>query len=141
MHRRGVTILNVAFGSPTDDAEIGTEEPENRSRFGSIEIRNFQTAGRMTNRWPGIKGATPARRQNAVAKWARQADAVCHHLPVRSGKSYPEFCKWRAGRLWSRARPGGPPRLRRHYPENDYGAFILDPDGHNIEAVCHRKQA
>jgi catechol 2,3-dioxygenase-like lactoylglutathione lyase family enzyme len=35
----------------------------------------------------------------------------------------------------------GPPRLRPHYHENYYGAFILDPDGHNIEAVCHRKQA
>src|SRR5258708_37780097 len=34
----------------------------------------------------------------------------------------------------------GPPRLRPPYPENYYGAFILDPDGHNIEAVCHRKQ-
>ena len=22
----------------------------------------------------------------------------------------------------------------------NYGAFVLDPDGHNIEAVCHRKQ-
>lgn len=25
----------------------------------------------------------------------------------------------------------------RHYHPNYYGAFILDPDGHNIEAVCH----
>ena len=35
----------------------------------------------------------------------------------------------------------GLPGLRPHYHENYYGAFILDPDGHNIEAVCHRKQA
>jgi len=34
----------------------------------------------------------------------------------------------------------GPPGLRPHYHENYYGAFILDPDGHNIEAVCHSKQ-
>jgi len=31
----------------------------------------------------------------------------------------------------------GPPGLRPHYHENYYGAFMLDPDGHNIEAVCH----
>ncbi|NLS15924.1 VOC family protein [Rhizobium sp. P40RR-XXII] len=31
----------------------------------------------------------------------------------------------------------GAPGLRPHYHENYYGAFILDPDGHNIEAVCH----
>ena len=31
----------------------------------------------------------------------------------------------------------GPPGLRTHYHPNYYGAFVLDPDGHNIEAVCH----
>jgi catechol 2,3-dioxygenase-like lactoylglutathione lyase family enzyme len=29
----------------------------------------------------------------------------------------------------------GAPGLRLHYHENYYGAFVLDPDGHNIEAV------
>jgi len=33
----------------------------------------------------------------------------------------------------------GAPGLRPHYHPNYYGAFILDPDGHNIEAVCHLK--
>jgi catechol 2,3-dioxygenase-like lactoylglutathione lyase family enzyme len=31
----------------------------------------------------------------------------------------------------------GPPGLRPHYHENYYGAFVLDADGNNIEAVCH----
>jgi catechol 2,3-dioxygenase-like lactoylglutathione lyase family enzyme len=31
----------------------------------------------------------------------------------------------------------GPPGLRPHYHPHYYGAFVLDPDGHNIEAVCH----
>jgi catechol 2,3-dioxygenase-like lactoylglutathione lyase family enzyme len=31
----------------------------------------------------------------------------------------------------------GKPGLRPHYHPNYYGAFVLDPDGHNIEAVCH----
>jgi hypothetical protein len=31
----------------------------------------------------------------------------------------------------------GKPALRPEYHENYYGAFVLDPDGHNIEAVCH----
>jgi catechol 2,3-dioxygenase-like lactoylglutathione lyase family enzyme len=26
------------------------------------------------------------------------------------------------------------------YHQDYYGAFVLDPDGHNIEAVCRRKQ-
>ena len=34
-------------------------------------------------------------------------------------------------------RDNGPPGLRPHYHPNYYGAFVLDPDGHNVEAVCH----
>jgi catechol 2,3-dioxygenase-like lactoylglutathione lyase family enzyme len=31
----------------------------------------------------------------------------------------------------------GPPGLRPHYHANYYAAFVFDPDGNNIEAVCH----
>lgn len=34
-------------------------------------------------------------------------------------------------------RDNGAPGLRPHYHPNYYGAFVLDPDGHNIEAVFH----
>ncbi|MCB9880781.1 MAG: VOC family protein [Planctomycetes bacterium] len=34
-------------------------------------------------------------------------------------------------------RDNGPPGLRPHYHAHYYAAFVLDPDGHNIEAVCH----
>lgn len=34
-------------------------------------------------------------------------------------------------------RDNGAPGLRPHYHQDYYGAFVLDPDGHNIEAVCH----
>ncbi|MET0443277.1 MAG: VOC family protein [Pseudorhodoplanes sp.] len=34
-------------------------------------------------------------------------------------------------------RNNGAPGIRAHYHPNYYGAFVLDPDGHNIEAVCH----
>jgi catechol 2,3-dioxygenase-like lactoylglutathione lyase family enzyme len=36
------------------------------------------------------------------------------------------------------AKDNGAPGVRAHYHPNYYGAFVLDPDGHNIEAVCHR---
>jgi catechol 2,3-dioxygenase-like lactoylglutathione lyase family enzyme len=34
-------------------------------------------------------------------------------------------------------RDNGAPGIRAHYHPSYYGAFVLDPDGHNIEAVCH----
>jgi len=37
-------------------------------------------------------------------------------------------------------RDNGQPGLRPHYHNDYYGAFVLDPDGHNIEAVCRRAQ-
>lgn len=37
----------------------------------------------------------------------------------------------------SGGRDNGPPGLRAHYHPNYYAAFVLDPDGHNIEAVHH----
>jgi catechol 2,3-dioxygenase-like lactoylglutathione lyase family enzyme len=32
----------------------------------------------------------------------------------------------------------GAPGPRPHYHPNYYGAFVLDPDGHNVEAVCRK---
>ncbi|CAB3713389.1 VOC family protein [Achromobacter pestifer] len=34
-------------------------------------------------------------------------------------------------------RDGGAPGLREHYHPQYYAAFLLDPDGNRIEAVCH----
>lgn len=35
----------------------------------------------------------------------------------------------------------GPPGLRPQYSGRYYAAFVLDPDGHNIEAVFHEPEA
>ena len=35
-------------------------------------------------------------------------------------------------------RDNGAPGLRPHYHPNYYAAFVFDPDGINVEAVCHR---
>ena len=34
----------------------------------------------------------------------------------------------------------GAPGLRPHYHANYYAAFVIGPDGHNIEAVCHEPE-
>jgi catechol 2,3-dioxygenase-like lactoylglutathione lyase family enzyme len=34
----------------------------------------------------------------------------------------------------------GKPGLRPEYHANYYAAFVIGPDGHNIEAVCHRAE-
>jgi len=38
------------------------------------------------------------------------------------------------------AKDNGPPGVREIYHPNYYGAFVIGPDGHNIEAVCHQPE-
>jgi len=46
-----------------------------------------------------------------------------------------------AAALAAGGRDNGAPGVRPHYHANYYGAFVLDYDGHNIEAVCHERVA
>ena len=39
------------------------------------------------------------------------------------------------------AKDNGPPGLRPNYHANYYAAFVIGPDGHNIEVVCHEPPA
>ncbi len=48
--------------------------------------------------------------------------------------------RFHAAALAAGGRDNGAPGLRPHYHPNYYAAFVLDPDGHNIEAVCHRPE-
>ena len=41
-----------------------------------------------------------------------------------------------AAALAAGGKDNGAPGLRPHYHPNYYGAFVFDPDGHNLEAVC-----
>lgn len=54
-----------------------------------------------------------------------------------SAKNRDAVRAFHAAALKAGGRDNGEPGLRPHYHENYYGAFVLDPDGHNIEAVCH----
>jgi catechol 2,3-dioxygenase-like lactoylglutathione lyase family enzyme len=42
-----------------------------------------------------------------------------------------------AAAIQAGGKDNGPPGPRPHYHKDYYGAFVLDPDGHNIEACCH----
>lgn len=46
-----------------------------------------------------------------------------------------------AAALAAGGKDNGAPGLREHYHPNYYGAFVIGPDGHNIEAVCHTAEA
>jgi len=58
-----------------------------------------------------------------VAQNRRQVDAFHRAALVAGGKD------------------NGAPGLRPHYHANYYAAFVIGPDGHNIEVVCHKPEA
>ena len=94
--------------------EVGAEHTESRSPaagFGHDGKPDF---------WIGGEGGVEKSLHVAIVARDR-ASVDAFHMAAR-----------RAG-----GRDNGAPGLRPHYHANYYAAFVLDPDGHNIEAVCH----
>ena len=58
------------------------------------------------------------------------------HVAIRA-KGRAEVRAFYDAAIAAGGRDNGPPGVRELYHSNYYGAFVLDPDGHNIEAVCH----
>lgn len=70
--------------------------------------------------WVGDGGAITGRLHLAFAAPDRAAVDAFYAAAIAAG-----------------GRDNGPPGLRAHYHPSYYAAFVFDPDGHNIEAVCH----
>ena len=60
---------------------------------------------------------------------------VCFRAPGRAAVE-----AFHGAALAAGGRDNGQPGLRPHYHANYYAAFIVDPDGHRIEAVCHQPE-
>ena len=70
--------------------------------------------------------------------WLSQGEAPASPLHLAfAARTRGEVDAFYAAALAAGATDNGAPGLRPHYHPNYYGAFAIDPDGHNIEAVCH----
>lgn len=67
---------------------------------------------------------------------ARGAPSSGVHIAFRASRRQSVDAFYSAA-LHAGGRDNGPPGLRGHYHRAYYGAFVLDPDGVNVEAVCH----
>ena len=62
------------------------------------------------------------------------------HLAFRAESRQQVEAFYRAA-LAAGGKDNGAPGLRPQYHANYYAAFVIGPDGHNIEAVCHEPEA
>ena len=73
--------------------------------------------------WIGVHGIPPGPIHIAFAAENREQVRAFHRAALAAG-----------------GRDNGAPGIRTKYHPDYYGAFVFDPDGHNIEAVCHRPE-
>jgi catechol 2,3-dioxygenase-like lactoylglutathione lyase family enzyme len=101
--------------------------------FGVVmDITKEQTGG-----YEGTGFGPPNRPQLWIGNGAGRGGSMHIALAANSRAAVDAF--YRAA-LAAGGRDNGAPGLRPHYHANYYGAFVFDPDGHNIEAVCHAPQ-
>ena len=124
------------------DGRRRDDRPRRRSNVTDLENgegvlhRSARTAwllGRTSRRMGWSTSPTPQRWISASAR--RDPSGGTHvgvHVP-RCGHGR-RVLRRRARRGWRRQRRAG---LRPEYGANYYAAYVLDPDGNNIEAVCH----
>ena len=55
-----------------------------------------------------------------------------------AANSRAEVDAFHAAAMAAGGRDNGKPGIRAQYHPTYYGAFVLDPDGNNVEAVCHK---
>jgi catechol 2,3-dioxygenase-like lactoylglutathione lyase family enzyme len=72
-----------------------------------------------------------------IAGAGKAAPAV--HIAFTAGSRAEVDAFYRAA-MAAGARDNGKPGLRAHYHPAYYGAFVLDADGNNVEAVCHKPE-
>jgi catechol 2,3-dioxygenase-like lactoylglutathione lyase family enzyme len=85
---------------------------------------------------PGSLGVEFTITAEAVVKTPIPGAHICFRAPGR-----PLVDAFYAAALATGGRDDGPPGLRPHYHAHYYCAFVVDPDGHRIEAVCHAPQS
>lgn len=70
--------------------------------------------------------------------WLAEEDATLGKLHIAfAARDRASVDAFYAAALKAGGNDNGAPGIRPHYHADYYAAFVLDPDGHNIEAVCH----
>jgi len=123
-----------------DHTGVNVSDPEKSRRFydGALAPLGYQVLREVPKQFTGGKVVVgygvPDKPDFWVAEGAPNEPRV--HVAFRA-RSRAEVDAFYQAALAAGGTDNGPPGPRPHYHERYYGAFVRDPDGHNIEAVCH----
>ena len=85
--------------------------------------------------YPGATGM--AGRNGMPDLWIMQTDKPINPTHVAISGLRSEIEQFHAAALAAGGTDNGPPGVRPDYHQHYYAAFVLDPEGNNIEVVCH----
>jgi catechol 2,3-dioxygenase-like lactoylglutathione lyase family enzyme len=127
-----------------DHVSIGVSDLARSRRFydaalrplGLVRIVDFGGRGSDYGAAPGSLGVEFTITREAAVVTPIAGAHLCFRAPDRAAVR-----AFHAAALAAGGRDDGPPGLRALYHADYYGAFVLDPDGHRIEAVCHAPEA
>jgi catechol 2,3-dioxygenase-like lactoylglutathione lyase family enzyme len=103
----------------------------------ALEPLGYELIREVPPQMPGGDAHAGFGREGRAQFWVGTGTALRGRLHVAfEARSRVEVDAFHATALRAGASDNGKPGLRPQYDRNYYGAFVLDPDGHNIEAVC-----
>ena len=74
--------------------------------------------------------------------WIHEATSVSSPMHIAfTAENRNEVDAFYKAALAAGGKDNGAPGLRPHYHADYYGAFVIGPDGHNVEVVCHNPAA
>ena len=124
-----------------DHVSLGVTEIDRSRRFydaalrplGLVRIVDFgEGRGSDYGASPGSPGVEFTITREAEVRTPIPGAHICFRAPDRAAVD-----AFHAAALACGGRDDGAPGLQPNYHADYYGAFVLDPDGHRVEAVCH----
>ena len=118
--------------------DIGAAEKFYDAVMGVLGVPKVRKSEHRLGYGERCDGDHPDRNYLSIKSGARPDDAPARHWCFKAPSRAAVDAFWNAG-VANGGTDNGPPGVRGAYHSNYYAAFLIDPSGNRVEAVCHSK--